>query len=309
MIRQGTPEWLAARRELITATDIPVLLGISPYRSEQDLADEKRGLLEPQEPSLRMRIGTALEPMIAAEYSRQTGRRLRRFHGLVHHPTIAWAAASPDYGAVGERLDVELKWSGSRSRFADGLPPDIEAQVAWQLGVMGYPAADVAVLLADELRIFHQAHDAATFAGLVDIAADFRRRLEAGGPFAQSAESIKRRHPADDGTELMADQELEQAVAALIAIRDRKALLARDEEALENAIKDRMGEAAIMRGRGWHIIWKRTKDSEQVDWRAVADTLLRQLPEPERKALVESATTVKPGFRPFRLVVGKGDAE
>ena len=309
MIRQGTPEWLAARRELITATDIPVLLGISPYRSEQDLADEKRGLLEPQEPSLRMRIGTALEPMIAAEYSRETGRRLRRFHGLVHHPTIAWAAASPDCGAVGERLDVELKWSGSRSRFSDGLPPDIEAQVAWQLGVMRYPAADVAVLLTDELRIFHQVHDEATFAGLVDIAADFRRRLAAGGPFTQSAESIKRRYPADDGTELTADAELEQAVAALIATRERKALLVRDEEALENAIKDRMGEAATMRGSFWHITWKRARDSEQVDWRAVADTLLRKLPEPERKALVGAATTVKPGFRPFRLVVEKGDAE
>ena len=40
-VRQGSQEWLDYRRTVITATDIPVLLGISPYRCEADLADEK----------------------------------------------------------------------------------------------------------------------------------------------------------------------------------------------------------------------------------------------------------------------------
>ena len=31
-LEQGTPEWLEARRSLSTATDIGVLLGLSPYR-------------------------------------------------------------------------------------------------------------------------------------------------------------------------------------------------------------------------------------------------------------------------------------
>ena len=30
-VRQGSPEWLEARRTHITATDLPVLLGISPW--------------------------------------------------------------------------------------------------------------------------------------------------------------------------------------------------------------------------------------------------------------------------------------
>jgi putative phage-type endonuclease len=102
-VRQGSPEWLAARRSLITATDIAVLMGDSPWKSEADLADEKRGLAPDQEPTLRMRTGLAMEPLIAAEYGRTTGRRLRRFHGLVVHPGIGWAAASPDYRVVGQK--------------------------------------------------------------------------------------------------------------------------------------------------------------------------------------------------------------
>ena len=310
MMRQGTPEWLAARRELVTATDIPVLLGLSPYKCEQDLADEKAGATTQAE-TVRMRIGKALEPLIAQEYSRETGRTTRRWDELVRHPQIGWAAASPDYRTVGrrDRRIVELKWSASRTRFADGLPQDIEAQVRWQLGCTGYPAADVAALVGDELRIFGVEHDEATFAGLVDIAADFRRRLAEGGPFAQSADSLKRRYPVDDGTELTADPDVEQAVAALIAVRGRLELLKADEDQLEQAIKTRMAEAATLRGPGWHITWKRTRDVEQTDWRSLADGLLRQLPETERTALVGRATTVKPGFRPFRLVVEKGETE
>lgn len=38
---QGTPEWLAARREKVTASQIPVLLGASPYQKPNQLLIEK----------------------------------------------------------------------------------------------------------------------------------------------------------------------------------------------------------------------------------------------------------------------------
>lgn len=306
--RQGSAEWLEARRSLITATDIPVLLGLSPWKSEAQLAREKAG--EPAgESTVRMRIGTALEPLIADEYSRATGRGVRRFRGLVIHPRIAWAAASPDGRTVGERRLVELKWTGSRSRFADGLPQDIEAQVAWQLGVTGYPAADVAALVGDELRIFPVDYDATLFERLVAIATDFRRRLETGGPMAENAASIKSRYPADNGAEMIADADLAVAVRALATVRTKRRALEADEERIETAIKGQMGECASLVGQGFRVTWKRTRDSEQVDWKSVADGLLRQLPEPERAALVGTHTSVRPGFRPFRVVWEEGEAE
>lgn len=306
-LRQGTPEWLEARRSLITATDIPVLLGLSP-KSEATLAREKAG--EPgAESTVRMRIGTALEPLILAEYERATGRTCRRFRGLVVHPSIAWAAASPDARIVGERRLVELKWSASRTRWADGLPQDIEAQVAWQMGVTGYPAADVAVLLGDDLRLFEVAHDPALFERLVLIATDFRRRLESGGPMTENAASIKAAYPADNGAEMLADPDLTAAVKALRSVRSHLEALKDDEERIETAIKGRMAECSTLVGQGFHVTWKRTRDSEQVDWRSVADGLLRQLPETERTALVGIHTSVRPGFRPFRVVWEEGDME
>ena len=307
-VLQGSPEWLAARREHVTATDLPVLLGISPWKCEQDLADEKLSG-NGTESTLVMRVGSALEDLILAAYSEQTGRKARRVRGLWESAVVPWAAASPDATAAG-RL-VELKWTGSRSRFRDGLPDDVAAQVQWQLMVAEGVEADVATLTVgdDDVRVYAVHADAELQAHLVAIGADFRRRLDAGGPFAQSAESLKRRYPADDGTELTADTEMADAVRALIDLRSRRKVLEESEATLEVAIKARMAEATRLVGDGWSVSWKRTKDSTVTDWKAVANGLLAQLPETERVALVGLHSAAREGFRPFRVVMGKGDTE
>ena len=162
-MKQGSEAWLEARRSRVTGTDIGALLGVNPWKSEADVAAEKMGG-PGVESTLRMRIGTALEDLIAREYEAETGYRLRRFPGLKVHPTIEWAAASPDWHVVGRRVIVETKWTGSRRRFEDGLPQDVEAQVMWQLGCVGWQHADVAVLIGgEELRRFPVEYDEAVF--------------------------------------------------------------------------------------------------------------------------------------------------
>jgi putative phage-type endonuclease len=303
-IRQGTEEWREARKSLVTATDIPVLLGLSPYSCEADLADEKRGL-RTVEQTLRMKAGLALQDTIGEAYTASTGKAVRRWHTLAVHPQFEWAGASPDFRVVGERRLVEAKWTSSRSRFADGLPQDVEAQVAWQLGVTGYAAADVAVLTGDDLLVFPVDFDSTLFNNLLTVADDFLSRLAAGGPFARDEARVRRDHPTDDGSELQADADIEAAAKALFDTRAGIERLEQTEKALKTAITDRMGDAAYLRGNGWHATWKRTKDREETDWKSLAAGLLRQLPETEAQALVGIHSSVKDGFRPFRLVSDK----
>lgn len=298
----GSPEWVEARRQLITATDIPVILGLSPWSSEADLADEKRGIVEPPEATTRMRLGSFLEPFIAALYTERTGIKVRRWKNLAVHPDIPWAAASPDYHALRpDRRLVELK-RYARASVADGLPQYVEAQVQWQLGVTGYARADVAILTADELLDpFEVVADPAQFVDLVDIAADFRRRLADGGPFARDAARIKRDHPRDDGSTIEADPDVSAAVRDLINTRAALRNLEEREEVLKTAVQARMGDASTLVGSGFTITWKRSKDKTVVDWQSIADGLLRTLPEPERSALVGIHTSSRPGVRAFLL--------
>ncbi len=306
-VLQGSPEWLEARRTHITATDIPALLGISPYRCEQDVADEKLNG-SGQDSTLVMQVGSALEDLIAAAYAEQTGRKVRRVRGLWESRSVPWAAASPDASAAG-RL-VELKWTGARSRFASGLPEDVEAQVAWQMFVAEADACDVATLTVgdDQVRIFEVRAEPGLQRHLVAIASDFRRRLAEGGPFAQSLDSVKRKYPADDGTALPADPDVDAAVRALRDVRDRLDALKHDEEALKVAIQTRMADAAVLVGDGYRVTWKRTRDVTETDWKSLATSLLTQLPEPDRAAVVGLHSTARSGPRPFRVQWGKEDA-
>src|SRR5512135_1267475 len=125
MIAQRTPEWLAARRVGITSTDIPVLLGLSPYKSEATLAREKAG--EDQEvdaaTARRFRLGLAMEEIIRAEDEMEHGYKLRRVNRLLYHPELPWAMTSLDFERVGEKTIVEAKTSRS-GRWDDGVPQD-----------------------------------------------------------------------------------------------------------------------------------------------------------------------------------------
>lgn len=308
-LKQGTPEWLAARRDLITSTDLPVILGLSPYKSEATLAREKLGEVAPTEQTLVMQVGLALEPVIAAEYERQTQTKLRRFHGMVIHPQIEWAAASPDWRRQGARYLVEGKYSTARRWDGRTPPDDVEAQVRWALGCSGYPVADVAHLDGRELFISDPIeHDQSVFEDLVTVAADFRKRLTTDGPFTEDAASLKSKYPTDDGTELIADAEIEEAIIELLRLRAQKADIEMACELIEVAVKAKMATATRLTGAGWSVTWKRTKDAQIIDWKSIADGLLRQLPEDQRNALVSVHTNVREGFRPFRLVA-KGDSE
>src|SRR5215831_19052370 len=147
MAKQGTDEWRELRRSLITSTDIPVILGVSPYMAEGQLARQKLGLEQPDPTNLPMKVGTALEPVIRDEYEQRTGVKLRRYHGIVFHPTIAWAAASPDWRRAGERYLVEGKTSQSSRWDGKDVPQDVEAQVRWAMGCTGFEVSDVAALM------------------------------------------------------------------------------------------------------------------------------------------------------------------
>lgn len=327
MLRHRSPEWYAARRKLITATDLPVILGLSPYKSESTLAQEKLGELPEQDETLMMEIGRLIEPAIAREYERVSGAEVARFRGLVTHPRIEWAGASPDARRKRLRYLVEFKDTRSRRWPAEGgVPQDVEAQVRWQMGVTGFPIADVAALKWGTLEVTTLEHDQHLFEQLVTIADDFRSRLAAGGPFAEDAASIRTRYPADDGSELEADAEINELVQQLLSWR---AQLKEGElwaDGVETQIKQRMATAQRMTGDGWAISWKKSKDSEVIDWQAVArayrllleaqvqrvnlpDWMVKlssrgnpaQL-EPGLLDAIEGVHTgLKPGGRPFRL--------
>ena len=69
---QGSPEWLAYRKEMRNASETPAVLGISPWLTPYGLWLVKTGRgTQPVTPA--MAHGTQLEPQARAAYEAQTG--------------------------------------------------------------------------------------------------------------------------------------------------------------------------------------------------------------------------------------------
>lgn len=272
-IEQRTPEWIEARRTGVTGTDIPALLGLSPYLSEGDVARSKGGAEDPPtdpESERRMRIGRLMEHIVALEDIHEHGIPIQRVPNLQVHPTIPWAMASLDYERPLDGTIVEMKTSKSR-RWDDGILPEVEAQVQWQLGVTQRASAHVAVLrYGSELQCFDLEARPDDFAGMVVIAEDFRRRLALGGPFSETRRSIGRAFPFDDGTEMIADEDMARLVVEYLEAKQRLDAAGSELDDAALGIKTRMGLVSRVIGNGFKVTWKRSKDTTVTDWDLIA---------------------------------------
>lgn len=184
-----TDQQRAERRLGIGSSDVPVILGLSPYadQSRITLWLEKTGQTpdEPdEEPSSAMELGHLLEPVLAEHYARISGFRVeRRGPGVesVRHPEHAWRRANLDARIEGRRGALEVKTVGiGMARHwdlhaDDGIPHYVRAQVAWQMHVADLDEVHVVGLIGGPtgFRGWVIPRDMVLEARIVEAAAEF----------------------------------------------------------------------------------------------------------------------------------------
>lgn len=192
----GSPAWEAARAGLvITATEIPAVLGLSPWQSRFSLYHRKAGLPAPPfQTNEAMEWGVRLEDAVASKFHDTHPEWLPMPAGTWRSSARPWQVATPDRllypitdasdwtGAAdlgGEPTAVlEVKTSpqgeGWGDAGSDDIPVYYRAQVLWQLDVLGLETAHVAVLIGGcDYREYEVKYDAAEAEVMREAAADF----------------------------------------------------------------------------------------------------------------------------------------
>ena len=144
----GSPEWLAARRAGVTATDIVTILGLSSYDSPYSLYWRKLGQVPEVEDNDRMRLGRDLEPIVATRWAEANQRLIYQGRpGLFRHSERAWQMGTLDRMlAGGEPVELKTWADADRHAWQDGPPARVRAQVLWQMDVMDVSTGHVGVL-------------------------------------------------------------------------------------------------------------------------------------------------------------------
>lgn len=274
-IRQNTPEWKALRRATIGSSDIPIIIGESTNKSAYTLAAEKLGLVsetvDPETQEL-FDIGHLMQPVLIELHARKTGLATKAEHGIRTSRALAWATASLD-GTAPVRRVVEAKWTHAKKwRNGEGVPGDVQAQVQWQLFVVGWDVADVVVLDHQRARVETLERDDSFINDLIYFATEFHDRLERGElPPLDGSESTRQtlgaRHPRDDGTWLPASPDLASLAGALAEARATKKAAEDTERTIGNALREIVGDAS---GIVDLVSLKKNRDSQRTNWPAVA---------------------------------------
>src|SRR3990167_4296803 len=105
------PSWLEARRQGLGASDAPVILGLSPWKTPLALYAEKLGLeIEEPEQTEAMSWGLRLQPVIIAAFEEQSGRSAlpQRDFLIDRSPDLPWMLASLDGWTKRRPEDAEI---------------------------------------------------------------------------------------------------------------------------------------------------------------------------------------------------------
>jgi putative phage-type endonuclease len=134
-MEQGSAEWHALRKNKITATDAPIIMGVSPWKSRFQLYHEKLSPTKQLTINDRMQRGTELEPIARDLFNIQSGFLL--VPGIVVRD---WAMASLDGISDDGRTIVEIKCPGEKDHalaLEGKIPDKYYPQLQHQMYVAG----------------------------------------------------------------------------------------------------------------------------------------------------------------------------
>lgn len=136
-LTQNTPEWLEFRRRKIGASDAPIILGVSPWKTPYQLWLEKTSGVA-STATARQKRGLELEELARQTFEKKTGMIM--FPKVVLHPTFDWMMASLDGIDMDGQSIVEIKCPGQvdhDTAKAGKIPEKYIPQLQHQLAVTG----------------------------------------------------------------------------------------------------------------------------------------------------------------------------
>lgn len=134
-IVQQTKEWLEMRKNKIGASDAPVIMEVSPFKTKYQLWEEKIGLRKSVKTS-RMERGLELEAKARKRFEELTG--IVVIPQVLMHPKIKWMMASLDGLSLDSKHLVEIKCAGNEDHEqakAGKIPDKYYPQIQHQLEV------------------------------------------------------------------------------------------------------------------------------------------------------------------------------
>lgn len=257
--RMSLSEWLEHRKTGIGGSDAGAIMGVNKYVTPLDLYNDKLGLVEKDlTDNQAVYFGNVLEDVVAQEYSRRTGEKVRRRNQIFRHKQHSWMIANIDRDIVGKKKLLECKTTSAYINSeewgpegTDQVPFHYFCQVSHYMAVMDYDEADLAVLIGgNQFRIYNIRRDATFEQMLIEKEKAFWENhvLTQIPPEPVSLSDIQALYAKDDGSSISANVEIMTQVAELNLVNEELKRLSDDKQRLETSVKGFMREHSVLIG-------------------------------------------------------------
>lgn len=245
-IEQGTPEWLSLRKGRITASKIPVIMGLSPYQTPRQLWEEELGFRPPKETKPHMLEGLEREAEMASFFEQQNGVKVKP--DVVFHKTNSKFMASLD--GINEDRTIITEYKNNNKEYHErarkGSPVEFHVlQMQWQMFCEGQNVRSVHYVSrnGEEKIVVVVYRDDSTISQLETAAIEFLRMID----------DLEEPPLIDaDYADLSLDEELNDLLRRYKQVKDEERKLSSLSEKLKKNIISRAGDRNC-RGTAWKL--------------------------------------------------------
>lgn len=305
-------EWLKERLNGIGGSDVGIILGVSPFKSRLELWNEKVEKKINNSDELIFKIGHVLEPIIADEYSKMTGRVLETRLSKTH-PLYPFMIGNVDREIVKSQRPLpgicEIKTKGQYTHWKDNeIPLYIHAQIQHYMAIYGYTWGSIVVLDLGTRTITYTdiERDDKLISELIEEESKFWNlvqnkippKVEGGEACEKYLKNKYSKQVIGKTIDLTSNKEVFEWVIKLKQAKDKIKELEIDETEAKNHLMNIMGDAELGLGENFKITWKNDKDSVKFDEEKFKE---------DNPSLYSNYLELKKGIRRFLLKFDKSE--
>lgn len=267
-------KWLQLRKSGIGGSDASAILGFNGYKSAFQLYVEKTSDLVEESDSEAAYWGNILEDIVAKEFAKQTGKKIRKLNRMLRHPKYHFMTANLDRDVVGEKAFLECKTASEYLKDSwrgDNVPAAYLCQVQHYLAVTGYEKAYIAVLIGGNKFVWKEIQRDDEFIELmIEREKDFWEKhvLKNVAPPIDGSDAtsdlLKKMYPEDDGSAITLDEQMNAVIEAIESLKAEEKQLKTQREHYENQLKMTLADAKEGHSNRFKVTYKTIK-SNRID--------------------------------------------
>lgn len=267
-------EWLKIRKLGLGGSDMSAVLGVNQWRSPLDVWLDKTSDTVEEKESEPMYWGTILEDVVAQEFAKRTGYKVRNNNFTLQSEQYPYLLANIDREIVGLDAGLECKtanafkaeeWQG------DSVPDAYYIQCQHYMAVTGKASWWIACLVGGNTFYYKEIkRNEEIIQAIIDTGAEFWRLVEtktmpAPDDSKACSEALKKLYKHSNGKTIELPAEYSNAALDYLRIKGQIKELKTQMQGIENLLKAYMKDNEKATAGDHVITWKSTKPRATFD--------------------------------------------